>query len=291
MKSLLAATLCVVASTGLANAADNVRLPGPTLLLSGDLSIAGQFTSWRSDDTYYAPESGFGINAYGRALVPIGNDGVAAQFDLGYAQNPSVESLDTEALFGVHLSRRDPARGLLGLMAAVGTGGVDGGESQPGFFLGAEGQIYTGNLTFFLQGGYDWAHEGADPTDEPTRLAVVRGGARFFIDPSTKIDGELSYASGTFNSFSSTIFGWGIGIEKLISGGMVPVSLFARYQGARYNMDICGPATATEQRVMLGASLKFGTNDLLTQDRRGANSDFPRFPSYPALDNLESYGC
>ena len=41
---------------------------------------------------------------------------------------------------------------------------------------------------------------------------------------------------------------------------------------------------------MGGVSLKFGGFDLLGQDRRGANTDLPRFTSLPAIDNLE-YAC
>ncbi len=290
MKRLLLAAACLGGLTSVAFAAD-VFAPAVTypyaLLLSGDVSVGGQYSSWSGSDSYDSPTSGFGIYSYGRALIPL-QGGVAVQFDGSYVQNPAVPQLDTEALFGAHLSKRDQRR-LIGVMGAVGTGGSDG-ETFPSAFLGAEAQAYLNNTTLFVQGGYDWAHEGGNPGDEPTRMGVVRGGVRFFVNPNLKIDGEMSYAGGSFYGYSGHIVGWGIGVEKMVFEDVLPVSFFARYQGASYHLSACGPQSMIEHKVLAGFSFKFGTTDLLAQDRLGANTDFPRFPTYPALDELE-YNC
>jgi hypothetical protein len=152
-------------------------------------------------------------------------------------------------------------------------------------FVGAEAQIYRNMNTMFLQGGYMWAHEGADPTEEPVAMGLVRGGVRHFVNPDLRIDGELGYAMGTFNSSAASIASWGLGVERLLTTGG-PMAMVLRYQGARYANTYCS-ATMIEHSVLAGVSIKLGTSTLLQQDRYGANSDFPRFPSYAAVDNLE----
>jgi hypothetical protein len=64
------------------------------------------------------------------------------------------------------------------------------------------------------------------------------------------------------------------------------MAMVLRYQGAWYSHSDCA-ATMMEHSVLAGISIKLGTSTLLQQDRYGANSDFPRFPSYAAVDNLE----
>ena len=194
---------------------------------------------------------------------------------------------------GGHLSWRDPSQFMVGIMAGAGTGTVDGctksscGEDFQAFLFGVEGQLYLDDTTLFKQVGIVRADEdGSEELD----LFFVRKGVRHFFDNGWTADGELGFAWGTFDGGNSglsdvSIVSWGVGVEKQLQTQM-PISLFARYEGALYTLDNCS-ASMTEHRIMGGIRIAFGVPDAKTQNRLGANTDLPRFPTFAAVDVLE----
>lgn len=263
------------------------------LVASGDIAVSGQFTSWTGDG-YYTPESGVGVDAYGRFMVPFGS-GFSVQFDAAFETTPTISTLGQSVLVGGHLSWRDPTRFMVGLIGGAGIGTVDPDspvtdyEDYQSFLLGVEGQIYMGDTTFFKQAGVAWAYEG-EPDEEPLDLVFVRGGVRHFTPSGWVLDGEGGFAWGTFDGGASgltdvSVLNWGFGVEKALQT-QLPISIFARYEGALYTLDYCD-ASMTEHRIMGGFRIALGGLDAKSQDRLGANSDLPRFPAFSALDGLE----
>ncbi len=268
-----------------------------SLVASGDATLAGQYTSWTGDGAW-TPESGVGIDAYGRVMVPFG-DGFSFQVDASLESTSSLSTLGRGVFIGGHLSWRDPSRFLVGVIGGIGNGDVDGDfpggvdlENYNAYLLGVEGQLYMDDTTFFKQVGIARAYEEGDPDNEPLDLVFVRGGVRHFMGDMV-FDAEIGIATGTFDGGSSgltdvSIVTWGAGVEKQLNIGQ-QVSAFARYEGSMHSLAYCS-ATMTEHRILLGLRAAFGGQSAKDRDRNGVTGDLPRFPMYPAVDGLEYCG-
>lgn len=293
LRRTILATAAVVAMAPAAMAQDGMS---DSLVASGDVTVAGQYSSWTGDG-YWTPESGVGIDAYGRVMVPFG-DGFSFQVDGSLESTPSSATFARSTFLGGHLSWRDPDRFLIGVIGGIGMGVVDmddpGPDMEPynAYLLGVEGQLYRNDTTFFKQVGIARAYEEGDPDNEPLDLVFVRGGVRHFTGDMV-LDAELGLATGTFEGGDSgltdvSIVTWGVGVEKQLNTTQ-QLSIFARYEGSLHSLAYCS-ASMTEHRILVGLRAAFGGQNAKDRDHNGVTGDLPRFPMYPAVDGLEYCG-
>ncbi|MEO9874501.1 MAG: hypothetical protein ABJM26_23085 [Anderseniella sp.] len=201
--------------------------------------------------------------------------------------------------FGLHLSARDPSRGLFGVFGAFGQGKGDNNNGRHNFWAaGGEAQLYTDNVTFYLQGGYLDSEPGDDSTspDGLHDAFFVRGVARWFMTPDSRLQGEVAYANGEQDDadgtnidrpFDMDVIQWGVRYDTVIGG--LPLigdsAVFVGYRGTHFDTGCCGPddtARGTEHTIMAGFSYHFGGQTLLDFDRVGATLDLPNFGRWVA---------
>ena len=205
--------------------------------------------------------------------------------------------------FGLHVSARDPSRGLFGVFAAFGQGKGDDNNGRHNYWaVGGEAQYYADNVTFYLQGGY-LDSKGVEDEDGDAGLRdglhdalFVRGVARWFMTPDSRLQGEVAYANGKQDDdegseigepFDMDVIQWGVRYDTVI-GGLPLVgdsAVFVGYRGTHFDTGCCGPddtARGTEHTIMAGFSYHFGGQTLLDFDRVGATLDLPTFGRWVA---------
>jgi len=184
---------------------------------------------------------------------------------------------------GLHLSYRNPNQGLIGLFGAYSWTDTNGGHGGDKFNLsmfGAEAQLYQGNWTFYVQGGIANTSDN-DPAVEGFHDGwFARGVVRYFFNPNSKVEAEVSYAKAdTYmdSSNSGQFTAWGVSFDhKLTTVYNFPVYGTLAYRGAYY--DSVGDDHLTEHVFKAGIKVLFGARDLLQNDRNGATLDLPTLP-------------
>lgn len=187
-------------------------------------------------------------------------------------------------VLGMHLSYRDPNRGLLGVFGGYAWSNVKTGHGNSGnydmAFFGAEAQAYVGNLTLYAQAGYGDNTKG-DSGNGFNEGWFVRGVARYFLRPDTKLEAEISYAEAdpfTDGTNKGKFTGWGASLDhKLFNVLNYPVYGTLAYRGAYYDATTESDH-ATEHVVKAGIKVMFGANTLQQNDRYGATLDLPMLP-------------
>ena len=188
---------------------------------------------------------------------------------------------------GAHLNYREVDRYLFGGFAGFGKRFQgDYSDETNHVFGGLEGQHYLGNTTLYWQGGAQFA----DSVDgyEFDNAWFVRGvGRHFFNAGRTKLEGELSYASGDSDGDGATVWGVGAEIEHQIhtfGGNSGLASLFGRYEGTFANVD---SVNIDNHRLYVGIKLTANQDNLLTRDRMGDTLDLPNFVAWGAAVCVE----
>lgn len=257
------------------------------------------------------PESYFASGISGRLSLPLG-DRLSLQTDVGleYTENAfdddgAQDVFESGFRLGGHLTHRDPGMGAFGVFAAFGASRTD--EDNIEFYAaGGEGQMYLDNVTLYLQGGYFDAKDGeeccASRQDPLHNAFFVRGVGRWFLSPDSRIQGEVSYATGDQDSFASNgngtydmdVIEWGVRFDTVLPGlpviGDTPV--FAGYRGARFDNEGNGSGDddgqTTEHTIMVGFTHAFGGNSMQEFDRVGATLDLPGFARWVGYgENLD----
>ena len=214
MKKLAATSgmaLALAISVNTAEAADLYEAQVQELVVSGyvDSWVGASFLSnvTNGNGNNIAPEHDSYLTSgqSGRLSLPLG-DMLSLQMDTdneitgnafrSNAQDDFSHSFD----FGLHLSARDPSRGLFGIFGAFGQGKGDNDDDgrQNFWAVGGEAQFYADNTTFYVQGGYldsKPTYDGGD-SDGLYDAFFVRGVARWFMTPDSRLQGEVSYADG-----------------------------------------------------------------------------------------------
>lgn len=311
MKNLAATSVVALALTLSANsvrAADyDARIQ--QLVVSGVVEswIGGSFLSniENGDEDNLQPDhdSYFTSGQAGRLSLPLG-DMMSLQMDANneITSNAFGDFDDDFAYafdFGVHLSARDPSRGLFGVFGAFG--GATGDQSDDGatdrqnfWAVGGEAQYYADNTTFYVQGGYlDSEPDDSDADQDGLHDAFfVRGVARWFMTPDSRLQGEVAYADGSQDGPANDVkdmevIQWGVRYDTVISG--LPLigdsAVFVGYRGIHFDNGCCGEDDAsrfTEHTIMAGFSHHFGGQTLLEFDRVGATLDMPNFGRWVA---------
>ncbi len=200
--------------------------------------------------------------------------------------------------FGVHMSARDPSRGLFGVFGAFGQGKGDDENGRHNYWaIGGEAQLYTDMATFYVQGGY-LDSKDLDPEvgkqDGFHDAYFVRGVARWFMTPDSRLQGEVSYANGSQDGVFDTdgikdmdVIQWGVRYDAVLGG--LPIigdtAVFVGYRGTRFDNGCCNSEDTgrfTEHTIMAGYTYYFGGMSLLDFDRVGATLDLPTFGRWVA---------
>jgi len=271
LKQLLAAA-AIAAATGVANAADPVEMlpvtpdamPSPVISGYGEIYGAGYLSVADGDE-----EWAWGGGGVGRVNVP---------FDMrwNFQSDAFVDYLDFEggsALslggFG-HAYWRDPASHAVGLLGGITElivfpDGDDTADAQI-FSIGAEGQIYSGNTTFYGQGVYGYINVAGDSGD----VVNLRGVARHFFNPNLRLDAELAYSwlGGSGGTEVDTYSG---ALQVFHRFANSPVAIFGRYDADYIEIDSTDDGWV--HTFMVGFRIMSGTETLLEEDRYGATMD------------------
>lgn len=321
MKSLLVSSCCSLAlavSAGTASAADfdaDAAIQG--LVVSGIVESWSGVTLVTNAGGTVEPDqdSYLASGQSGRLSLPL-SETVSIQSDVDFeygstalSGEDSVDNFEYAIQFGAHLSWRDPSRGLFGAFGGFGGGRADesgDGESSENtqfWFVGGEGQIYTEDMTFYLQAGFMDSRDEPFPGDgnDAFRDAVfVRGVARWFVDPDTRLQLEAAYADGTTdntNPHDAHIVEWGVRFDTVLAG--LPVigdtAVFVGYRGAHYerefdpiNDGFDGDSRYTDHTFMVGSSYHFGGTTRKEFERVGAGLDLPNFGRWSAAgENID----
>jgi hypothetical protein len=187
-------------------------------------------------------------------------------------------------VLGMHLSYRDPNRGLLGVFGGYAWSNVKTVNGNSGnydmAFFGAEAQAYVGNLTLYAQAGRGNNTQG-DTREGFNSGWFTRGVARYFLRPDTKLEAEVSYAQADpyiDGNDKGKFTGWGVSLDhKLFNVLNYPVYGTLAYRGAYYDATT-EEDHATEHVVKAGIKVLFGANTLQQNDRYGATLDLPMLP-------------
>lgn len=262
------------------------------LVVSGvvDQWVGYSFVSSPRGNTDPVPDSYFTSGTNGRLAIPLGpNFAIQMDGDIEYTDNAFTSNINDVyefgGQFGTHLSYRDPGFGAFGAFAAFGAG--RGEEGTDDFYaLGGEFMLYANDLTFYLQGGYlDSSDVRGDQDDDGLHDALfARGVARWFITPQSRLQAEVSYASGKQDSDDKDmdVIEWGVRYDTMLSG--LPLigdtNVFVAYRGANFDNGCCtGGDTGeyTDHTVMIGTRYSFGGQTMREFDRVGATLDLPNF--------------
>ncbi len=289
----LTLSIVMIASASAALAQDGMM--SPSGLLAG-WQVEGALGAGGSTDLAGNATVGIDDMQYGtwrgalRGGMPFG--GVfAIQGDLqasgDWLDSSAFSQYQSGIIGGLHLNWRDPSRGLLGLFGGVGAETSPGDTPATFWFGGAEGQLYLGSATLYLQGGYMDSKDSSG-TDAFHDAAFVRGVGRYFLSNSTAISGEIFYAAGLQDStnYSMNVLTWGVKLEHALASH--PVILTAAYEGGHYDNGGCCSGDSglfTDNRFLIGAKVMFGEKDLLTNDRFGQTLDLPDFGRIVASGN------
>lgn len=300
ISKLLAGTAVIAALTvsSTAQAAD-YEAQIQELVVSGivDQWYGGTFSS--GDAGNYEPDHKSYLTSgnSGRLSLPLGtNLSIQMDADSEVATNAFKGNASDDFSYsfqgGLHLSVRDPHTGLFGGFVAVGRGDGDDGNSGAHNFhaVGGEAQLYSGDMTFYLQGGWlDSDGLDGDAEDGLHDAFFVRGVGRWFMTPDSRLQGEVAYANGEQDSgdgYDMDVIQWGVRYDTLLMLPLVGNStVFMGYRGLHADNGCCNKddrGKFTDHTIMAGFSYHFGGPTMQEFDRVGATLDLPNFGRWVA---------
>ena len=300
MKKLVATSAMAIALAVSANTAQAADMDYEQALR--DVVVSGKVESWVGitvvtsvEDDADPDEGSYGAAGGGVALsMPLGN-GLAMQMDANWER--SMDTLGgtvgddrfSDSFQGaVHLSKRDPSMGLLGVFGGAGQANFEGdagnSANEAAFaFVGGEAQLYFQDWTLYAQAGAILS-EGDDDilgnTDEGHEAFFVRGVARWFIDSMSRLQAEGAYANGDVDgnsgSINMDIFEWGVRYDRMVGLPILgDTQLFGAYRGNSFDKGDTDPGSFVTHTFMVGTSISFGGNSMQEFDRVGASLDTP----------------
>ena len=245
--------------------------------------IDGGFTG---NDTTLAS----GHNA--RLLLPLGtNLSIQSDVDVEWNDctfdNNTVAGQKWSAQGAVHLSWRDPSRGLFGAFGGVGLSKHN--DYLPDFgsdirFVGGEGQIYIDNITLYGQGAY--LDVVSDEGGLEAEGFFVRGVGRYFMpdDSRFQVEGLFASLDDKDNFLKYDVYQWGARFDTTWDNAPIVGSLplFVAYRGTLRDgcFGTLPDSDTSDHTIMAGFSYHWGTNSRLDTDRRGATLDTPNAATF-----------
>jgi len=171
----------------------------------------------------------------------------------------------------MHLIHRDPNRYAAGAFVSVGGTSFASGDddSSTHIVAGAEWAHFFRNTTLVFQGGGAWDLQ--DSNDGWDDGWFIRGIARYFVTPTSRLEAEIAYAGGEFDCCGTTsdeyALTWGLEYEHDLASW--PVSGFVAYDGTHIEGD---NDYYTEHAFSVGIRARLGGLDAMAQDRHGAGT-------------------
>lgn len=307
MKKLAATSVLTIALAISANTAQAAVMDYEQALR--DVVVSGKVESWVGITAVTSVEGGAGVDDgfYGAAgggvalSMPLGN-GLAMQMDANWER--SMDTLGgtvgndrfSDSFQGaVHLSKRDPGMGLLGVFGGAGQANFqDDGENSSNeatfAFVGGEAQFYLQDWTLYGQAGAIIASGDDDilGNDDVNDAAFfVRGVARWFVDDMSRLQVEGAFANGDVDDgedvdgFNMDVFEWGVRYDRVVALPVIgETQLFAGYRGTSFDKNgnsggESDDGSFVEHTFMIGTSISFGGNTMQEFDRVGATLDTP----------------
>ncbi|MEJ0012665.1 MAG: hypothetical protein WDM94_08555 [Bauldia sp.] len=252
--------------------------------VSGYLEVAGSAAWTQPVQPVLQSNPWTGADIAGRATFWLGPKW-STQADLSTEsiwakRNNSDGWVDLPATTGaIHLSLRNPSRGLIGGFGGViDSGAGDAASHAQGVFGGIEGQIYLRNVTLYGQATYLKQSGGLLYDRYPYQLWLMQATARWFAAPNTKLEATVGYMGGGVwgldYNWQSHAFMFSAEAEHRFDGA--PVSAFVRAKGFA-DTDIGGFSTATNGTIQAGIRIRWGGGTLLDDDRNGTTLTLPDF--------------
>ncbi len=314
MKKLIATSAMAIALAVSANSVSAADFDAEEairgLVVGGEVESFSGITFYDSDGSvdFDDGDSQLVSGLTGRLSLPLGeNLSIQTDVEFEYASEALAGSREDDHfshsfLAGGHLSWRDPNSGLFGAFASFGGGASDdnGSDSTRDFSyyaVGGEAQLYAGDFTLYVQGGYiDGASSDSSTIVDSDALRDAffgRGIVRWFMDPDTRVQAEIAYVDGQndFNEITPsdmTILEWGVRYDTMIAG--LPIlgdsNVFVGYRGAHFDKSSPDSAEFTEHTIMAGFTHRFGTQTIRETDRYGATLDLPNFGRWVAAGEI-----
>jgi len=287
-------------------------IDGNLLDIDIDQSDSLEFENTSFNDTVWT------TGGEGLLSLPLG-DNISVQSDVKYEYNGNGFAGSESDGFGpryhyqgtVHFSWRDPMTGLIGVFG--GAGGADFNSFDHDLhFAGGEAQFYSGDFTFYVQGGYigfNSQFNAAAQVNDNLNVSLsgledgvfARGVVRWFPTPDSRLQLEGTYLKadywdsqlGDMEAFSVKAR-YDFVLAALPIVGDLP--LFVAYRGTF--RDSCSVAAVdgesasgdlNDHTLMVGTSYSFSV-DRLTVDRQGATLGTPDFNHSCAGFNVEGLG-
>jgi len=282
-KTVLAASAALIAFVTPASAADYDRELG--LIVSG---VVDQWAGVQIIDSSF-PVAGddtlFVNGGEGRLSLPLGEN-LSIQSDVKYEYNSyALEDPTDNDVIGprfsyqgaVHLSWRDPSRGLFGVFGGAGSSDF-GGLRTEAHFVGGEAQVYLDNITLYGQGGF----VNFD-TQSPIAFGLddgffARGVFRWFMDNGSRLQLQGTYLKADFNVIAGEMEAFSVGARYDFNIAMPIIGdtpIYVGYRGTfRDNCTVFGDID--DHTIMIGTSYSF-SGDRISVDRRGTTLDTPDF--------------
>ena len=272
----------------LSEAAPTSSTPAPTFnhTLSGYLSLYAGWASWNQNDL--SLHGSFGVLGGDARLNTWLHPNLSMQADIegeattnGFASCCSSTDHRIAGDGGLHLSWRDPNKGLVGVFGGVfGSSefwysNIDPGGSVWQGFGGVEGQYYLGKATLYGQAGWTGV---IGNTSYGINEWFLRAVGRYFLTPDDKFQAEFGYGDGTYSGAAdgdiSRTLNWGALYEHKFAN--VPISGFGEYAGFSNSNETNHYTSSTEHQFMVGLRFMIDQPTLLAQDREGATLDMPK---------------
>lgn len=301
-KLILAAGMIMLPTAAMAN--DGTEMDGFVSVAAGyngteagdywNRSLYGESSGTDSDKV-----SGADFEVRGSFALPIGG-AVGAQFDGQFSRTyfkpndcSDCDRLHTDgSTAAVHLFVRSPEIGLIGLVGQRSTRTATRGRDATTWFVGGEGKLYMGRVTFTGQMAYGTVESNNSDFRNNGPFATIK--LRYF--PRDNLMVELRGSHGQLSSSPTETAGydcpdycygektsmWGLGAKAEFRLPGSRLSLFTqvdhrKLESKDFYIDVPyfsnSGQKSTNLRAMVGIKFNFGASSLFSSDRSGAALD------------------
>lgn len=188
------------------------------------------------------------------------------------------------AALGGHLSYRDPQKGLFGIFGSLIASSDQIHHFRSGWLAGIEGQVYSGNNTYYLQAGLGNLKVDSDPEGFKNGW-FVRGVHRHFATDDSMLQAELAF--GRSQQYIDgddwgQFYSWGLKSVRRLAAGS-PLYGTLEYRGSYILTRDQGGDHFWDNTMIVGVMMPLGgVKSLKHNDRYGATLDMPMLPARAA---------
>jgi hypothetical protein len=284
MKYAVLAAAALLASTGLAGAADLAKRAPAPVVQAAPVSPFDAFVSfglgYGFGEMGNEDNSGFAVETRGSFEANFAGS-YGAQVDAAYSKawNDSDaygDNSPTDATVAGHLFWRDQRVASFGVITQYTSSKTKfdnyGTYATDNYFAGVEGQYFFGPLTAYLQAAYHYADSDALGDGDGFTVA---GQLRYFATPDWKFALKGSYDTVSLQETDKDT--WSVGLRtdyRLGQLATLPVDLYAEVAYSEAKYDSLSIDKDQDTKVMVGVTFNFDSSkSLLERDRNGASFD------------------